>query len=395
MPVLIACLVFLSLVAPGRAREAPVVQTLSEDYDRAGGLLFEALAAHERGNFVFSPYAAESALAPLYAGAAGDTAHQIAASLGWRLGPEALPAAHQALEQELAQHAADANFELATATRLWARRDLPLRDTYRDRMAKALGASLELTDFGPGTAEAVNRWAADATRGLIPELVTPRDIPADAALIDVAVLYLKAAWAGRFVPEPQARLFYGEGGSARPVPMFRSHADNPTFAYSETKTYQAISVPYSGGKLAMLVVMPKEPLHTFEKGFDAGTITEISGSLKRQGVALTLPKFEVTTTVALDGLLRELGVTDLFDAKADLSGIASGVRLHVARAFEKVRLEVDERGTEAAAAAFAGVTTLAYRPPPQVKLVVDHPFLFVIHTTDRHVPLFMGRIAKL
>ena len=172
------------------------------------------------------------------------------------------------------------------------------------------------------------------------------------------------------------------------------HSTKSYYYGEEAGRYQAVELPYGNNDLAFLIVMPESgTLGDFEQSMDSSELAAIAGSLSHQEVAVALPKFELNTTLdTLSEDLKEFGMTDMFiPGIADFSGITA-IDLFVQTVVHKAYIQVNEAGTEAAAATaiVGGITSV---PPPPVPMTIDRPFLYFI----RHIPtgncLFMGRVV--
>lgn len=203
-------------------------------------------------------------------------------------------------------------------------------------------------------------------------------------------LYLKADWATPF-PEHRTRdeVFHTLAGDVTTAMM---HLD-ATLGYANGDGYQAVTLPYAGGRLAMTVLLPDGSLAALEKRLAEHGLTPLLAGVHPTEVSLALPKFTVRTKVVLNDVLRRLGMTLAFTDSADFSGI-SPVSLEVRRVVHEAVVEVDEEGTEAAAATGVEMVPVSLRVNEDVtRVTVDHPFLFAITDTATGEPLFLGRVT--
>ena len=166
-------------------------------------------------------------------------------------------------------------------------------------------------------------------------------------------------------------------------------------AYRHGDGYQAVLLPYRGGQLAMAVVLPDGPLTTLRPAIAAGGLPGLLTGMSRYQVTLSLPRFRVEAAFDLIPVLRRLGVNQAFTREADFSGITEAERLLINAVAHKAYVDVDEQGTEAAAAtAISFRPTAAFQAPPAVTMTVDRPFLFVIFHTPTGMPLFVGQVSR-
>jgi serpin B len=164
-------------------------------------------------------------------------------------------------------------------------------------------------------------------------------------------------------------------------------------AYRHGDGYQTVMLPYRGGQLAMAVVLPDGPLATLRPAIAAGGLRGVLAGPSRYQVTLAMPRFRVEAAFDLVSVLRRLGVTEAFTRQADFSGITEAERLLIGAVAHKAYVDVDEQGTEAAAAtAITFRPTAVFRAPPPVTMTVDRPFLFTIIHAPTGLPLFAGQV---
>jgi serpin B len=276
----------------------------------------------------------------------------------------------------------------------FSQRGYPLEAAFLQKLGERFGAGIRLVDY-VGDADAargaINGWVGDQTEQRIPELLAQGTVEADTRLVLVNAIYLKAAWQvpfdeGSTEPAPFRRL----DGSTTDVEMMRVAAG---FPYAAGESWRAVELPYVGGRLSLLVIVPDD-LGAFEASFDPATLDAITGALAWQEVRLGLPKFGAETQVGLGDVLAALGMPTAFDAgAADFSGMTTAERLSIGAVVHQANIDVDEKGTEAAAATAVEMVA-AGAPAEPVELVVDRPFVFALRDLDTAAVLFLGRITE-
>ena len=359
------------------------------------------VAANPDGSLVVSPASIELALAMARAGARGSTATEMDAvmhDIGADEHAEWVAALDQSLNGKTAtfQDAAGNSQEvtLRSVNAPFAQAGYALEGAYLTALAQRFGAGLQLVDF-IGNAEAsrgaINGWVSDKTEQRIPELLAPRTIDETTRLVLVNATYLKAAWQyafqdGSTAPAP----FTGLDGTTTDVPMMHVAAG---FPYAAGTGWQAVDLGYVGGGLSMLVIVP-EDLAAFEKTFDAARLASITGSLVSQEAVVGLPKFGTESQLGLGDVLKAMGMPTAFDPeKADFSGMTAADRLYIGAVIHQANIDVDEKGTEAAAATAVAMTAGA-APAEPVRITADRPFIFALRDLDTGAVLFLGRITK-
>lgn len=342
-------------------------------------------ALRTRGSTVFSPASVASALKMALAGARGETADELARAL--HLGAPGDAAASLA---ELGALDADGELTLRSPNTMWLDETLTVRETY------LRAADVERCDFHGAperSRQAINAAVERQTAGKIADLLAPGLVSPATRLLLVNAIYLNALWQHPFPPDnTKDNPFYPERRSPAPLPTMRLQT---RMSYHRGGGCQSVLLPYRGGNLAMVIVLPDGPLSEFAPGFDIAAV--LPGLLRDDAghlVNLFLPRFRVEASFRLENVLATLGVRRAFSDDADFGGICEepvAINAVVHKAF----IDVGEEGTEAAAA--TAVTFMAAgivrRPEPDVTLVVDRPFLFAIADTATGLPLFLGQFT--
>jgi serpin B len=343
---------------------------------------------------VFSPLSVAAALRMALCGARGQTAAELARAL--HESPDASAEGLRATSAAVRDAAADGSVTLRAPSIVWVQSGLPLQPAFTSQLDDAGAAGLARTDFAeaPEAARAeINRVIAGQTEGKITGLLSAHAISAATRLVLTSAVYLKAAWADPF---PEAATgdapFYPDGpdGPGLTVSMMRGTAAR---AYRRGDGYQAVMLPYRGGRLAMAVVLPDGPPATLRGAIAAGGLPGLLAGAPRHEVTLSMPRFRLEAGFDLIPVLRRLGVEQAFTRQADFSGITEAERLLINAVAHKAYVDVDEQGTEAAAAtAITFRPTAAFRAPTPVTMTVDRPFVFAIIHTPTGLPLFIGQV---
>jgi serpin B len=362
------------------ARQVPVdMATFVSAVDTFGLDLLTAPTLADEPNLVVSPVSASLALQMIAAGAAGETAAQITKVLHL---PDGARPQVPTFDQT--------NLKVSNTT--WTQKGLELKPAYRDTLRTQFATTPREADFevDPDSARReINRTVADQTAGRITDLFPPRSIDRDTRLVLTNALYLKADWAQQFPRDRTADTPFTRGdGSTVTVPMMHNapyEEPKDELGYAEGPGYQAVTLPYRGGTLAFTVIVPASVDAVRDKG-----IATLLSEIRPAPVALAMPRFTARTAIDLTETLKAAGMTTAFSAAADFSGITDGTVLSVGSVQHKTFVQVDEQGTEAAAA--TGVEARAVSAPVVHTVTVDRPFLFVITDIATGAPLFLGRI---
>jgi serpin B len=364
--------------------------------------LYQAL--REKGdNLFYSPYSISLALAMTYAGARGETAEQMAATLQFLLEQKRLHPAFNLLDAELAKRGEGAagkdgeGFRLNITNAIWGQKDYTFLSDFLDVLAENYGAGLRILDFITETERSrvtINDWISDQTEGRIKDLIPPGAIDALTRLVLTNAIYFNAAWEYPFDKDMTADgPFYLPNGGQVTVPMMKQ---TESFGYAEGEGYQAVELPYDGGELSMVVFLPEAgQFEAFEKGLQAEQVCDIISGLKPTEVTLTMPKFEFESEFSLKDTLAEMGMPVAFSPEdADFSGMTGNPELFISDVVHKAFVAVDEAGTEAAAATAVIVGTTSAPGEPPVEVTLDRPFIFLIRDIETGAILFVGRVLN-
>jgi serpin B len=286
--------------------------------------------------------------------------------------------------------------ELAVVNGLWSQSGHSV-EAYPQVPIKAIyEAQIDQVDFKERPDEArneINQWVQSATNGRIPQLFGAGDIIRDTRLVVANTVYLKALWDKPFEPSQTRPLpFHLDADRAVDVPTMRRTG---TYAVFAGDGYEALRLPYTGGSLAMIVLVPKsaDQLQALETSLPIATVLDGLRKTKAGPVALELPRFKLESRLDLAPVLQALGMTRAFTPQAEFPTISDepgGVYVSVMAHAGTV--EVDEKGTVAAAATGAGLVKSEEPPEPRA-FKVDRPFLFLIHDEGTNGLLFVGRVT--
>ncbi len=358
------------------------------------------------GNLFFSPYSIATALAMTSAGARGQTADEMARVLHCPPRPDRTHPAFAALIRQINGDGRPRPYQLDTANALWSQQGYGFLPDFLQLTQKHYGAGLNEVDFVAATEAArltINAWVEARTRDRIKELLKPTDVTPDTRLVLTNAVYFKGDWAIAF-PAKQTREgpFHVTADRTIDVPLMQLTA---SFGYSDGGSFQVLELPYrdaeaqqdfpgASGELSMLIVLPKavDGLGKVEQSL---TVEGLAGwRPQRWGeVNLTLPKFRATQEFELSEALTQLGMAGAFGPGADFSGMTGRLDLFISKVIHQAFVDVNEQGTEAAAATAVGMT-MSCMPPPPVDFRADRPFLFLIRHNPSGAILFLGRLAE-
>jgi len=380
---------------------APVPAAFVTSNDAFASDLYAQLSK-KPGNVFYSPASISTALAMTYAGARGDTAKQMAKTMHFDLASNELHEAFGALLQRLDSSAASGkNPELRVANRLFGQTGMPIEKAFATVTHDRYAADVELLDFkkaADASRKTINTWVDGKTNSKIKDLMPEGSVNADTRLVLVNAIYFKGTWASQFTKtETKDEPFALSSTSTKKVPTMHQtlHAK-----YAETSDAQVLSLPYKSADadhaLSMVIVLPKtsDGLSKLEGGFTAKQLETYGSGGHHQEVIVSMPKFKTTYSTDLGDTLKKMGMPLAFDeGKADFSGITKSESLFISKVVHKAFVDVNEEGTEAAAATGVGIGMATSVPPKPITFKADHPFAFMIRDDKTGTILFMGRIA--
>lgn len=371
--------------------------TFASDTNQFGYDLFQVLR-QQPGNLFYSPYSISSCLAMASSGAAGNTAQQMAKVMHLPDDQQRYSSLHSGLMKSLLNNPTGYNIRIANA--MWGQESHPFKREYVSRVQSLYRAEARSMDFAHKPEECrqiINRWVEMQTNDLIKNLLPERSVQPDTRLVLTNAVYFKGTWREPFEKRSTRNEdFQLAAGSASKTDMMHRTAK---MRYSETSELQAVELPYKGDRLSMLVVLPikKHGLSSIESTITSSTIDQISKGLQTEKVILSLPKIKTSYQAELKRPLGTLGMTDAFQfGKADFSGCDGSRELYISDVIHKAFCEVNEEGTEAAAAT-GTIKRLASpvqqkQPEPKV-FCADHPYLYLIRDNQTGAVLFLGRVT--
>lgn len=323
-----------------------------------------------KGNLFFSPASIEAALAMVAEGAKGRTLEQLDA----------------ALPQCRCFPSIGSSVVIENANAIWVDRTFPILGSFEEAVTKKYGAKFSAADFrGQPEAERkeINNWVEQKTREKIKNLLPEGSVDAGTKLALINAIYFKGDWLKAFDPKQTRNEHFQtlENGSVD-VPMMQMREAH--LAYGENDFFQTLELPYKGEELSMLLILPK----------GTNELSDLSDlpKTRKAEVNVFVPRFKIESTFpTLQKELSALGLTDAFSAaQADFSGISTQP-LFISDAAHKAFVEVNEEGTEAAAATGMMMRVTSIGPPPKV-FRADRPFCFLILHYESQKILFMGRV---
>jgi serpin B len=369
--------------------------------------LFAELRENQ-GNLFFSPYSISTALALAYSGANGKTEFQMANALYFPttlsntidskpyLKKEQFHSAFGSIVKDLNARGRKGSYELTIANALWGQKGYGFQKEFLELVKTNYDGQLNEVDFVKAAESArktINAWIEKKTNEKIKDLIKPDVLDAMTRLVLTNAIYFKGNWAQRFKEEQTRNAqFTLLNADKIEVPMMNQ---TEQFPYMETDDFQVLEIPYVDNELSMVILLPKQVtgLKELEQKLSLENVSQWLSELNKREVIVFVPKFKMTNEFSLAAVLKSMGMTDAFEPEvADFSGMTGGRDLFISAVIHKAYVEVNEEGTEAAAATGVTMRLTSVGPSQTPIFRADHPFLFLIRDCKSGSILFIGRV---
>ena len=347
--------------------------------------LYTTLSTEQEGNLFLSPYSISSALAMTYGGTRGETETQMADVFHFG-GQGATHPAFSTLRKKLNRIQNNGNVQLSVANSLWPQVDYAFLSDYLAMTKEFYGSEIQPVNYKSDTARLkINNWVESKTNNRIKDLIPAGTLDPLTRLVLANAIYFKGNWASQFKKEAtRPAPFKLADGTTTNAPMMSQEGD---FKLARSKEFQALELPYEGNNLSMIILLPNDPDKLPVLGNEILATLEFNET----DVFVQLPKFKIESSFGLSDTLATMGMPLAFNPdKADFSGMDGTKNLYIGAILHKAFIEVNEEGTEAAAA--TAVVMKARSIPPQ--FIANRPFLFLIRENASSTILFIGRVLN-
>jgi len=373
---------------------AESIASLSNSMNDFSFEMYQQLGVGADDNVFFSPYCIFVALAMTYEGARGDTADQMKNVLGFQQNDEVSLCSFGRIYNLLN---IDVEYTLNTANSLWTKKDYPFLDEYLsfiDNYYIGKATDVDFTD-PKETADIINKWVEENTNGKIEDMLSSGDISPGTVLILSNAIYFKGSWLTQFKVEDTFDSYFEiTNKELVQVPTMVLKDSKELFNYTETEDLQILELPYKGNDVSMLILLPKEnDITIVNQKFTRENLETWMDSMYPTIVDIYLPKFTFKTEYNLKNMLIDIGLDIAFSSYADFSGMNGYGGLFIEKVLHKAFIEVNEEGTEAAAATTVHILETAITEPIKI-FNVDHPFTLLIQHKETGTILFMGSVIN-
>ncbi|MCD4770999.1 serpin family protein [archaeon] len=354
--------------------------------------LYSKLDESEQGNIFYSPYSISTALAMTYEGAKGQTADEMKSVFHF---PEndILRPNSAAIYNNINKEGKD--YELKTGNALWAQYDYQFLEDYTSRVEKYYGGKLANLDFKQETEKSrqiINTFIEEQTNDKIKNLIPEGVLDSMTRLVLTNAIYFKGTWEWEFdESNTREQDFKITSTDIVKTPMMHMSPEKTTFNYADTEDLQILELPYKGGDISMLILLPTENLNSIEPSLTAEKLNEYKTQMTETKLdSISFPKFEFDSKYFMKGTLSTMGMPTAF-GNADFSGMDGTKNLQISQVIHQAFVKVDEKGTEAAAATAVVMRETSMSPTRNI-FRADHPFIFIIQEKETGNILFIGRV---
>lgn len=364
---------------------------------------YSKLKSKDSGNIFFSPFSISSAFVMTYEGAKGQTAEEIRSVFYFPEDSNLRRTQYASIFDEL--NKGDKKYQLSSANALWAQQDYQFSKDYFENVEKYYGGKVTNLDFKKdpeGSRITINNWVENQTNDKIQNLIPSGVIDTMTKLVLTNAVYFKGEWVKQFNKnDTKEEDFRTSNSGTVKVQMMQRTDDEAIFNYAENSSLQMLEMPYSGDELSILFLLPKnDNLTKLESILSIKNILDWKKNLEEQRVKVFIPKFKFETEYFMADDLKTMGMPLAFSDSADFSGMtATGKKdLKIDEAIHQAFVEVNEEGTEAAAATAVmfptGTSPGPHKEPKIPVFRADHPFIFLIQQKSTGNILFIGRVVN-
>ena len=396
------CLSVILLTACSKHHESNEYKTIELDLkakenvkmsNRFGLELFKEMAALKTSNLMVSSLSVSQALGMTWNGANGVTLSEMSQVLGYPdESAHSINQTNQKIREAIVN--SDTKVDMLIANSIWYNHNFGINDEFVSANRQYYDAEVRALDFSKSTESkgVINNWVMDKTNGRIKDLI--KQISSDHVMFLVNAVYFNGKWTYRFNKEntQDEDFFLADGGLGK-VPTMNLEAD---LDYYADEQMQGVVLPYGNGHFEMLVILPDEKmgLNGLLDALDEQLLDNIYSGMAKSGLSVFLPKFTFKSDLKLNSQLKEMGMPHAFSDNANFSRMSADAmsKLKISEVVHKTFIEVNEEGTEAAAATSVGMVTTSIGPSVTPQLRIDKPFIFLIREKDTGAILFIGQV---
>ncbi|XP_074860504.1 serpin I2 [Carettochelys insculpta] len=376
---------------------SPISNLMADSTTQLAVDLYQVLHCSLQENIIQSPLGIALLLGTMQLGAKGKALNEIRGALKLQ-GNEDSEEFSFHLQSLFSVTSEKKEFTFNLANALYLQEGFIVKEQYLHSNKELFQTAIKLVNFQDtkACAEAISTWVENKTDGKIKNIVSSEEFGPLTRLILVNAIYFKGDWKQKFKPEATHEMaFTKRDGSVTKIPMMHLQLRTKLGHFSDKNiSYQVLELPYKGKEFSLVLTLPSEAVNIeeVEKLITAQLIKDWFAEIQEEDVEISLPRFKIEETVNLQEALRSVNITEIFNAGCDLSGITESSDIHISKAIQKVCIEVNEEGSEAAASSstqMAAIMNLSHN-----QFVANRPFLFILKYNPTGSIVFMGRLAN-
>jgi len=375
-------------------------QEISEQVKNNNSFTFELFNYLDNNeNLFLSPFSVSSALAMTYEGAKGKTRTEMSKVLHFPQENLKVNKDFSEIINKTQSSRSSKHYTFNIANSLWAQQDFNFLHSYFETIKKYYHAPIQMVDYkDAGNLEKVrlgiNKWVESKTNNKIKDLIGTGDLDDETKLVLVNAVYFLSEWQKAFKKESTKKdIFYSFNEKVEKDFMRTSSR----MKYLKSEKCQMLEVPYKNNKASMIIVMPNENqnFNEFKKSFNSETLSSSLKKASYENIRLILPKFKIEFKTDLSKTLSNVGMKRAFTGRADFSGMTCKKNLRIDKIIHQTFINIDEAGTEAAAATAVVMKRItSVGPSKKTEFKANRPFMFVIRENSTGSILFIGQLVK-
>jgi len=348
----------------------------------------------EAKNLFISPYSIMSALSMTAEGARGKTLDEMIKTMMLPVASSTRHSSFNALNRVLNNSSFGTKNTLAIANSIWAQKDFEINPDFIKTVRESYAGEANTLDYinkAEDSRNTINKWVENHTNSKIKNLIPEGVIDTATRLILVNAVYFKGSWLQQFDKKNTAEADFTVTAN-KTVKVQMMHQAKSEKLFAETSDAKVLELPYSGSSTSMVIILPKNNIFAFEKTLTNQKLSDLIKSVRSDSIPVYIPRFKMEDSYSLKEKLSKMGMPSAFSDTADFGGMTSTSSLKITEVVHKTFVEVNEEGTEAAAATavIVGITSAMLEPVKEFR--ADHPFIFLIKDNSTGLILFMGRI---
>lgn len=352
--------------------------------------LLKKIIAESKGNDIISPISAIECLSMIANGTNRSSRTQIEDALGISI--DELNKLIYKFNSEIINTTSD-NVKVANSVWINKNRQFKIKESFLQTNADWYNAQIYETDFkNSKTIKDINNWVKNNTDKMIDKII--EEIPYDTFMYLINALAFDAKWEKKYEKNDiQTHPFTSYNGSTTDVELMFSTES----AYLESENAKGFKKNYEGGKYSFVGILPNEGIDIFDyiNSLDGAQLSAMLDPVQYENVYVGIPEFDFEYEIKLNDFFKEMGISNIFDKNADFSSMAEpSDGIYCDYIEQKVKIEVNRKGTKAAAVTWGSIKNESASEPEQNTVILNRPFMYMILDSQNNIPLFIGIVTN-